>query len=273
MEIIVQSSRFRKLILDFYEKYGRRHLPWRHTRDPYHILVSEIMLQQTQVERVIGKYWEFIEKFPNFKSLAQASTAQVLKAWSGLGYNRRALYLKRTAERVTAEFKEKLPRDLTVLVDLPGVGPNTAAAICAYAFNMPVAFIETNIRRIFIHHFFPKKRNVRDADILPLVRKTLDMKRPREWYSALMDYGAHLKGEVENPNRRSGQYAKQSKFEGSDRQLRGRILKLLLVRGRMDARQLARGAGEPVVRVGRILDALLAERFIREDAAGRMLIV
>ena len=154
----MQKAEFKKIILDYYKKHGRHDLPWRKTHDPYKILVSEIMLQQTQVGRVMAKYKEFIREFPDFKKLAQAPTAKVLKAWSGLGYNRRALYLKRTAERVTNEFQGKLPKDQSMLVDLPGIGPNTAGAICAYSFNMPVVFIETNIRRVFIHFFFNKTK-------------------------------------------------------------------------------------------------------------------
>jgi A/G-specific adenine glycosylase len=138
------------------------------------------MLQQTQVGRVMAKYNEFVKIFPNFKSLAQVSTVKVLKVWSGLGYNRRALYLKRTAERVTGEFKGKLPRDPSILVDLPGIGPNTAGAICTHSFNLPVIFIETNIRRVFIHFFFNKtKKKIHDKEILKLIEKNLDRKNPR----------------------------------------------------------------------------------------------
>ena len=204
--------------------------------DPYRIVVSEIMLQQTQTYRVEPKYLAFIKKFPNFRPLAKASTAEVLSAWQGLGYNRRALYLKKIAETVVKEYKGKLPSNSVELQKLSGIGPNTAGSIGAFAFNQPVVFIETNIRRVFIHFFFPKKQQVDDRDILKLVADTLDRKNSREWYFALMDYGATLrqaqgkllKGKFENPNRRSKHYAVQSKFEGSVRQTRGLILKTLL---------------------------------------------
>ena len=256
---------FKKIILDYYKKHGRHDLPWRKIHDPYKILVSEIMLQQTQVGRVIGKYREFIKEFPDFKKLAQASTAKVLKVWSGLGYNRRALYLKRTAERVADEFGGKLPNDPSILVDLPGIGPNTAGAICAYSFNMPVVFIETNIRRVFIHFFFNKtKRKISDAEILKLVEETLDRKNPRAWYSALMDYGTYLKSQVVNPNRRSLHYAKQSKFEGSDRELRGKILKLLLKKKEISKKEIVTETKENPERIEKVLGGLKKDKFIRQ---------
>src|SRR5665213_252944 len=219
---------FKKTIWQYYKKHGRSLIPWRKTRDPYKILVSELMLQQTQVSRVTPKYLAFIKKFPTFKSLAEASVPSVLEMWQGLGYNRRALYLKKTAEIVQEKYKGKLPHNLELLIELPGIGKNTAAAICAYSFNLPVVFIETNIRRIFIHFFFPNKKQVDDTEILKLVQKTLDQKNPREWYWALMDYGSFLKTQVENPNRKSKHYTKQSKFKGSDREIRGKILRILL---------------------------------------------
>ncbi len=253
---------FQKTIRDSYAKHGRHTLPWRKTHDPYKILISELMLQQTQVPRVIPKYKAFIKKFPTFAALARASVPQVLTAWQGLGYNRRALYLKQTAERVASEYGGTLPRDTDALTDLPGIGPNTAGAIQAYAFNMPVVYIETNIRRIFIHHFFPTKRAVHDADILPLLEKTLDRKNPRAWYSALMDYGTHLAKTIENPNRKSEHYAKQSKFEGSDRQLRGKILKILLENKKISERELVKKLGQRQGRIEKILKGLVQEGFV-----------
>ena len=238
-------------------------MPWRKTHDSYKILVSEIMLQQTQVDRVIPKYIAFIEKFPTWKSLAGAPAPKVLKAWQGLGYNRRALYLKRTAERVSGEFGGVLPKDVFVLTDLPGIGPNTAAAILAYAFNVPVVFIETNIRRIFIHFFFGKTRQkIDDKEILKLVGQTMDAKNPREWYSALMDYGTFLKSQVKNPNRKSRHYAKQSKFEGSDRQTRGQILRLLLKKKSLSKKEMIKEIKKDPKRIEKILEKLKREKFI-----------
>lgn len=238
----MQPAGFKKLIYDHYKKQGRN-LPWRipslklrkdKSLDPYKILVSEIMLQQTQVDRVIQKYQEFIKKFPTLYSLAEAKRIDVLHAWQGLGYNRRALYLKKIAEEITNHNPSFLKRGIKPeeLERLKGIGKNTAASICAFAFNMPVVFIETNIRTVFLKHFFPYGENVHDAEILKLVEKTLDTKDPRQWYWALMDYGSYLKHTQGNLNRlQSAQYAKQSKFKGSRRELRGRIIKTLLQHG------------------------------------------
>lgn len=219
---------FKKIVWDYYRKYGRD-LAWRNIKDPYRIVVSEIMLQQTQVERVSRMYSLFIKKFPSFKALARAPVSRVLLGWQGLGYNRRALNLQKLAQIVTEKYKGKLPETVEELDALPGIGKGTAGSLSAFVFNKPVPFIETNIRRVFLHHFFPGKKSVHDGGILKLVEKTVDKKNPREWYYALMDYGSHLGKKVENPNRRSKHYSKQSKFEGSNRQLRGRILKATLV--------------------------------------------
>ena len=186
------------------------------------------MLQQTQVARVLEKYPEFLKAFPNVETLDDASLAEVLRVWQGMGYNHRALALKRMAEKVVTGHKGKIPRDRHALEALSGVGPYTAGAVRAFAFNEPEIFIETNIRRIFIHHFFGNKRGVGDKEILPLIEQTLDIKNPREWYYALMDYGAHLlKVARKNPNTQSKHYTKQSTFKGSLRELRGKIIREL----------------------------------------------
>lgn len=203
-------------------------MPWRQPEadgsfDPYKILVSEVMLQQTQVSRVIPKYLVFIQQFPTAQSLAQAPLAAVLKAWSGLGYNRRAQYLHKATQRIGDDF----PQTLAGLVALPGVGHNTAAAVMNYAYNQATPFIETNIRTVYIHHYFQDHTDVDDKQLLQLVAETLDHEHPREWFWALMDYGAHLKNTVGNLNRNSKHYAKQSTFQGSRRQIRGQVIKLL----------------------------------------------
>lgn len=223
-----ETQNFQKQIWDFYDKKGRHNLPWRKTSNPYHILVSEIMLQQTQVARVLEKYSLFIKKYPTVKSLANASVSDILEIWIGLGYNRRALSLKRGAEKILIKHKGIMPKERYELEALPGIGPYTAGAIRAFAFNLPEIFIETNIRRVYIHHFFKNKKNIDDKEIIPIVHATLAVGRPREWYWALMDYGAHVpKFKKTNPNTKSKHYVKQSKFDGSKRQLRGNILKLL----------------------------------------------
>lgn len=223
---IKKKEEFRKKVWEFYKK-NRREFPWRETFDPYKILISEVMLQQTQTSRVTAKYEEFLKKFKNFEDLAKATTEEVLRAWSGLGYNRRALYLKKIAELVSKE-KSEFPLDPKVLVSFPGIGPNTAGSIYVFTTNKPYVFIETNIRRVFIHEFFKDSSKISDKQLLELVNKTLDTKNPREWYYALMDYGAYLAKTEINPNRKSKHYSKQSKFEGSLRQVRGKILKILL---------------------------------------------
>lgn len=203
-------------------------MPWREDVSPYSIFISEVMLQQTQVARVLVIYPLFKSQFPSFKELSQANTATLLAAWQGMGYNRRALYLKAAAEVICTKYKGILPGDATLLDCLPGIGHATACSIVAFVFNKPVVFIETNIRRVFIHHFFSETEVVSDTDILPLVEKTLDKKNPREWYWALMDYGAYLAKQGENPNKKSKHYVKQKKFKGSVREVRGGIIKLLL---------------------------------------------
>lgn len=252
---------FRKLVCGYFERQGRD-LAWRRTRDPYRIFVSEIMLQQTQVSRVEARYPGFIAAFPDFGSLAAASLRDVLAAWQGMGYNRRARALKESAERVVGEFGGRLPEDEAVLATFPGIGQATAASIAAFAFNRPVVFIETNIRRVFIHCFFADAEGVRDRDILPLVARTLPPGRSREWYWALMDYGSMLKGCSENPNRRSAAYKKQSPFEGSDRQVRGNILRVLLEKGEMGDAELGGLLSIEAGRLKRILDGLEREGLV-----------
>jgi len=232
-----QIKAFQHKIKNFYKK-NRRDLPWRRSISSYRTVVSEIMLQQTQVPRVMTKFPEFIKAFPNFKQLAQAPLRDVLKVWQGMGYNRRAKYLKEIAQIMTKKYNGKLPNTFEELQTLPGIGPNTAASITAFAYNKPVIFIETNIRSVYIHEFFPNKNDVHDKDLMSLIEQTLDTKHPRDWYSALMDYGTKLKLENKNPSRKSKHYTKQSKFEGSDRQIRGQILKLLTEHEKLSEKKL-----------------------------------
>ncbi len=223
---------FRRFIHLFYAREGRA-FPWRETRDPYAILVSELMLQQTQTERVLTKYGPFLERFPDFQALAKAGLNEVFGLWRGLGYNRRAKALRDIAVRVVDEHGGRLPDEPSLLETFPGIGPYTARALCAFVFELPVAFIETNIRRVYLHCFFPGREVVHDRDILPLVEMTLDPREPRRWYYALMDYGAALRRRVPNPNTRSAHYTRQAPFENSNRQLRGRLLALLSGSGPM----------------------------------------
>jgi A/G-specific adenine glycosylase len=217
---------FREEIYHYYESHGRHDLPWRKTRNPYRILVSEVMLQQTQVSRVSEKYIEFIRKFPSPRRLARAPLREVLRTWSGLGYNRRALALKRLAQTLVEEYGGGIPHNLDELRTLLGIGNATASAILTFAFNEPTIFLETNVRTVFIAFFFKRKRKVQDKEILPFIEETLDRHSPREWYFALMDYGAMLKRR-HNPSLKSIHHRTQGAFAGSTRQARGAIVHVL----------------------------------------------
>jgi A/G-specific adenine glycosylase len=258
------SGEFREKIWQYYQKH-RRDLPWRNTTDPYRILVSEIMLQQTQVDRVREKYRQFIDCFPDVRTLAEATTVEVLGVWQGLGYNRRALSLHRIAVQVERESGGRIPEDDASLRSLPGIGPYTSAAIQAFAFNKPVVMIETNIRRVYIHCFFHDRAGVADREILPLIAATLDRENPREWYNALMDYGWYLGSTLENPNRRSRHYQRQVPFIGSNRQLRGKIIRTLVQGGEMECDDLFRAVEEPGSMVDPVLTELETEGFIARD--------
>lgn len=201
-----------------------REMPWREDVQPYYVLVSELMLQQTQVDRVIPKFDAFIARFPDISSLAQAPLSDVLLLWQGLGYNRRAKYLHDSAKMVLADFDGVFPSAKPELLLLPGVGPNTAGAILNYAFNAPTVFIETNVRTVYFHHFFPEGDKVSDTQLLPLIEETIDKEHPREFYWALMDYGSWLKRQGAGKITQSHHYVKQSKLEGSVRQVRGQII-------------------------------------------------
>ncbi len=230
---------FQNTILNNYKK-NRRDLPWRKNKNPYRVLVSEIMLQQTQVPRVIEKYNAWLKKFPGFESLAKAPVSEVIKEWQGLGYNRRGLFLKKAAETVVSQYEGKLPQTEEELVKLPGIGKATAASIIAFAFNKPTVFIETNVRSVYLHFFFHDQKDIDDSKIQEIAEITIDRKKPSDWYNAIMDCGSLLKAQYGNPNKRSRQYQKQSKFEGSNRQLRGMILRLLSTNKKMSLTQLER---------------------------------
>ena len=317
---------FRKKVLNYYRKH-RRDFPWRPPSpavtsfggqgplktqrraslklrrgkaDPYRILVSEIMLQQTQTHRVVPKYEAFLKAFPTIETLAKAPLSAVLKLWQGLGYNRRAMYLQRAAQAAVRSHSGQLPDTYDELRVLSGVGPYTASAVLAFAFNKPVrqaqgepvAMIETNIRAAVIHEFFSSsrrslseggrsaKKKISDAELLPILTKALPRENPRDWYYALMDYGAFIKQKYPNPSRRSAHHAKQSKFEGSDRQIRGHIIRELTKWGKVRVKDAGRffghtsrpsmGEARPVgrqndKRVGRILNSLIREGLVSRN--------
>ena len=217
-------------LLGWYAANGRD-LPWRRARDPYAILVSEVMLQQTQVSRVVPKYGEFLARFPDLSALAQAPLADVLALWSGLGYNNRAVRLKKAAEAAVARTRDgrlgrppALPDTLEELVSLPGVGPYTARAVLIFAHNADLAAVDANIRRVLLHelrlpHELPATELQRVADVV------LPRGRSRDWHNALMDYGALVL-----TSRATGiaPLTTQSPFEGSRRSYRSRLVRLLL---------------------------------------------
>ena len=204
-----------------------RSMPWREDTRAYYVLVSELMLQQTQVPRVVPKFEAFIERFPDERTLAKASLADVLRMWQGLGYNRRAKFLHEAAKMIVEEFGGVFPQNQADILRLPGVGKNTAGAIIAYAFNMPSIFVETNVRTVYIHHFFADNFTVDDKQIIELLEATIDRKSPRAFYQNLMDYGSWLKAQGVRNISQSKHYKKQSPLQGSVRQVRGQIIKLL----------------------------------------------
>lgn len=233
---------FKKRIWSHYRAH-KRSMPWRDDVSLYYVIVSEIMLQQTQVSRVLVKFAPFVKRFPDWQALAKAPTRDVLREWSGLGYNRRALYLKRIAQTIIERREDgrsrKDPMTYEELLALPGIGPNTAGSILAFAYNVPRPFIETNIRSVFIRSFFAQSEGkVADADILPLLERCLAdpyvRTHAREWYWALMDYGAYLKQTYGNPSRKSAHHARQSPFAGSNRELRSKILRTVLKKARSE---------------------------------------
>ena len=247
---------------------GRAHwrdLPWRGIDDDYGVLVSEVMLQQTQVKRVL-RYWErFMGTFPTIDALAAADNALVLELWQGLGYNRRALMLKRCAEECAARHGGKLPPTREELLALPGIGPATASGVQAFARGERCVYLETNVRSVFIHHFFPDTPKVPDSAIVPIAELACPQRDVRGWYYALLDYGAYLKSVMPNPSRRSAGYARQSSFEGSHRQKRAELLRIVLAEPGIAAETLAArldalevGEGRPPV------DAAELERLLRE---------
>jgi A/G-specific adenine glycosylase len=255
---------FQKEVYSYYHDHFRS-FPWRETRDPYHILVSEFMLQQTQAERVVPKYEDFIKAFPTMRSLSDATPKDVLSRWKGLGYNRRALYLHRTARQIVSVHNGKVPDEPHLLEELPGIGPYTSRAIVTFSYDIPLVFIETNIRSVFLHCFLSDRQRVPDPDILALVEQTLDTSHPREWYYALMDYGAMIKKTHGNPNRKSRHHATQKPFEGSRRQKRGQILSELLTSTSLSAIELKNRIGIPQDELYSILADLEKEGFIIQD--------
>lgn len=265
-----QLADLQERLLDWYQM-NARDLPWRRTHDPYRILVSEVMLQQTQVDRVIPKYKEFLRHFPTIEALATAPAADVIRVWSGLGYNRRAINLQRTAQAVVARHDGVMPEDLDALQALPGIGPYTAGAVACFAYGNDVGFVDTNIRRV-LHRlcFGPELPETRATarELGNLARRIVPDGQGYQWNQALMELGAvqctarkpacltcpltiHCRA---NPqiqtllaDRRGGaRSTREEPFEGSNRYYRGRVVEAL--RGLNDGEALNLTSLGPAVR-------------------------
>jgi A/G-specific adenine glycosylase len=268
----MKSKKLEKMVAEINAWYAsnRRDLPWRPGKgkpaNPYHVLVSELMLQQTQVPRVIGKFTAFMERFPTIQILARATPHQVLTYWQGLGYNRRGLYLLACAKEVVAKHHGTIPEDELTLKELPGIGVYTASAIRAFAYTKSSVLIETNVRTVFTHTFFPNKEKVLDSELLPLIEQSVPNENEngyavREWYYALMDYGAMLKSSGIRINKKSAHYVKQKSFIGSERQVRGALLRAILEKSDTLV-GLTKRVGYEKSRVEKVLEGLAREGFV-----------
>lgn len=253
-----QIDTFQGAVWEYYRD-NKRELPWRDDTHPYSVLVSEIMLQQTQVSRVIPKFYGFMNAFPDIHDLANAPQSAIMQAWQGLGYNRRARFLHRTAQMVCDQYHGTVPRTQTELMQLPGIGANTAGSIAVFAYNQPTVFIETNIRSVFLHWFFRERDNVTDRDIIPIIESTLYLPDPRQWYWALMDFGVYLKQSTPNPSRKSRHHIKQTPFATSKRKVRGDVIRLL-TRTPCTYTQISAHVNDS--RLQEVLDSLEAEQLI-----------
>ncbi len=280
-----KQLQFQNTVWGFYGKHKRGALPWRKKVTPYCIWVSEIMLQQTQVDRVIPFFENWMKLFPTVQKLATAPQSDVLRAWKGLGYNSRALRMKKTAQIICEGYGKKFPKTYDELIQLPGIGPYTAGALMAFSYNESIVMIETNIRRVYIHHFYPlhdsgegglrsksgEDRKIHDKELMELIKNTLPKENFREWYWALMDYGSYLGKTIPNPNKKSKHYVVQKKFKGSDREIRGKILEILLKKKKISEKvllvqlnQLLKNLAMAVTiaRLNRVLASLEREGFL-----------
>ncbi len=260
---------FQEIILNFYQEH-ERDFPWRQTRDPYRIFVSEMMLQQTSTASVMNKYQLFIKKWPTFQALAEASQQEVVAMWQGLGYNRRAIWTKTIAEQVVDDFGGNLPQDEKELRKFKGIGEATSGEICAFAFNKPVVIVnEVNIKRVYIYFFFRNAEAglVKNKDLKPIIEKTNYVKEPRVWYYALMDYGVMLKTKFPKIHKKSSSYKKQSKFEGSNRQLRGKILRYMIKHKKATVEEVALSVRSKIAPVKKNLVKMTQEGFLKKSGS------
>jgi A/G-specific adenine glycosylase len=267
---------FRAEVYLYYRQFARK-FPWRENIAPWGILVSEFMLQQTQTERVVPFFQKWMRRWPSPEALNGASLEEALAEWVGLGYNRRCRFLKECARIITTGYGGQVPSEPELLRSLPGIGAYTAGAIACFAYNYPAVFIETNIRSAVIHFFFddtggtarnaPEKiKKVSDAEIFPILEAALDRENPRLWHWALMDYGANLKKLRVNPNRRSAGYSKQSRFDGSLRQIRGRVVRMLSTEGASTIEALSNRTGVKEQELYNALEGLQKDAMVSENS-------
>ncbi len=269
---------FQRLILDW-GRQNRREMPWRDTRDPYRILVSEVMLQQTQVSRVLPKYEEFLHEFPDLDALADASQPRLLRVWQGLGYWNRAIRLRAAARMIVNEFGGVFPQDPATLRNLPGIGPYTAGAVACFAFGSTEPFLDTNIRRVYLFFFFPGEDEVSDNSIMEIARRAVWTEDPRKWGYALFDYGA-VEIRDRTINRRSRHHSRQSAFEGSFRSYRTLALRHVLAQeGTSVSRTHLEGflaerlsTTDNSYTPEEVLDALISDGLLKTSPDGRIFI-
>jgi len=259
---------------------NKRDLPWRHSRDPYAILLAEVMLQQTQVDRVIPKWHAWLARFPTLAELARASRADAIRAWQGLGYNLRAVRLHEIACAVVERHDGKLPNDVAGLLALKGIGRYTAGAVACFAYEQPVAMVDTNIRRVLSRVF-----EVRPAEVEALAVRVVPQQAAYAWNQALMDLGATLCGskralclvcplvsDCAGPGPNGTSAAKPaSEFRGSRRFYRGRIVEALRdAPSGMSLRALCVAIGGPEVR--NLVQKLAADGLVVVDSAQNVLL-
>lgn len=254
--------------------HNKRSFPWRETTDPYAILVSEVMLQQTQTQRVVIKYSEWLQRFPTIEALAQASLSEVLSSWSGLGYNRRGKYLWEAAQIIKDVYSGVFPNSVETLRKLPGIGEYTANAVLAFAFNQPTVVLETNIRTVILHHFFSASgdEKIADTDIKKILEAVVDKKNPREWYYALMDYGNWLKSEGHHHFHKQKQYVKQKPFKGSERYVRGYLLRETLANKKLYLKDM-KLIGYSAAQIRKVAADLAKEGLLRQIGRTTLTIV
>lgn len=279
---ILNHPHFRNAVLKWSESVNRD-LPWRSTRDPWSVLVSEVMSQQTQVERVVPKWLEFLERFPTASALAEASLGEAISLWVGLGYNRRAAMLHQCAQELVHRYGGRVPDDLDALLGLPGIGPYTARAVLAFAFEADAAVVDTNVGRVLAR---VSGRTLTSRQAQLLADALVPAGRGWEWNQAVLDFGAAVctkrtptcgtcpvvrlcewRGNGEDPAAGSAGVTKpQSRFSGSDREGRGRLIRAL-ASGSMARSEVARAMGWPddLERVQRVLSDLLCEGMVVDD--------